>query len=572
MKKEKIWKPFLSFYTRFHIPWLFYILSAILGIIYAEMVLYIAKITIQVNKGELYNSVIIGYSLLSVINAIIGGLRAQFNEYGNLIVTLRSQEMLWKKILHLSQEDIDREKPSELISCITNDLAQASRALSQIFLAISSIYAFVRACMVLYNYNSTIACYMLLVLPLTVVVFFLVGRIEYTIFLKRYDALNVMTSWFSEHLAAAKYVKVQTLEEEEIKNGFIAIDSRYHADVYYAFMQQVQVLMNAISTKIEMVIMAIFGSNLIREKKLEASGINASSTYMEKIDQYKAELLTGYQVIKATQGSLKRVNHILDLSDEEQENRKKVDDLSGDIVFDHVKFGYDKEQPILKDVSFTIPKGKNTAIVGSNGCGKSTVLKLMQCFYQPCEGNITINGCSLKDIDYNQVRSQFSYVLQNTPLFSGTIRENITYGVKGDVDEKEVIEAAKQADIHDYIMNLPEGYDTPVKELGTNLSGGQRQRIAIARALIVKPEYLVFDEATASLDRSTGKKVMKNVLKNTSSVIYISHTMEEVQKADYVIVLKDGFVEACGTPEEIAVSSETYKAFLGKQKSKEEVK
>lgn len=561
MKKNNVWGPFLRFYTKFQIPWHFYLISALLGMLSAELMIKIAEITIQVNNGELKNSVIISYALFSVGSGIVMGLQAVAAAYGEKTVTMRAQSMLWKKILRLPQKTIDREQPAELISCITNDVTQASTALSMIFLAVSSLYAFGRACIVFARYNSAMAFYMLPAVPVAAALFFIVGRLEYRSLSKRYAALNLMTAWFSEHLAAAKYVKVQGLEEEERLTGYQAIESRYQADIYYTFASQFQVMLNSLYTNLSSVILALGGSSLIRKGQMPQNGISASSAYMDNINRYLAELLTDYQTAKGTQGSLLHVSHLLDETEESLLSGKTPSPEPAAITFQNVTFGYDPMHPILKNVSFTIPANQKTAIVGENGCGKSTILKLIQGFYQTDSGTIAIGGVPLKDLKLHSLRRQFAYVIQNTPLFSGTIQDNITYGLEQPACKEDIISAAKQAGIHDFILSLPQGYDTPVGEQGTNLSGGQRQRIAIARALMVKPLYLILDEATASLDYQTAGRVMRLVTDSAQTVIYISHNPAEALQADYMIVMSNGAVEACGTPEEMKQRGTTFCSF-----------
>ncbi len=259
------------------------------------------------------------------------------------------------------------------------------------------------------------------------------------------------------------------------------------------------------------------------------------------------------------------MNSILSREPEQLDAGSPLGD-SGDIELRDVRFSFDGEYPVLRGVCCTIPYGKRTAIIGGNGSGKSTLLKLLQGFYRPDAGAITLNGQDLAQVRLSDLRGRFAYVLQNTPLLAGTFRENLVYGAKTPPDEAAIVAAAKAAGAHDFIQQLPEGYDTQVGSAGMRLSGGQRQRIAIARALLVRPEYLLLDEATASLDHQTGGQVLGGILEGqVPTVIYISHNMDEVRRADHVIVLRNGQVEASGSPEELARISPTYRGYAAKQ-------
>ncbi len=552
MKKNKVWKPFFGFYARIRIPWLFYIGAAILGMLAAETALQVSAFTIQVNQGELYNSVILGYALVSVATALLGAFGNVLSEYASGRVTFRGQSMLWNKILRLWQKDVDREGPSSLISSVTNEAAEASSSLLLIFHMAASLYAFTRALVRMFSFHAGLTGYILLATPLAVLMFFLVGRTEYYGMRKQFEALGEMTAWFSEHLSCAKYVKTQAMEEEEVKAGLEVIEKRYRSELIYEVLGEVQVLLNSLYTNVVTVIIAVGGSRLIRGGRMEQTGINTASTYMGKVNQYQAELLTQYQRVKGTQGALRHANGLLSL---EEENREAGDGemVCKDLVFDHVSFSFDGSRPILRDATFTIPQGKRTALIGKNGSGKSTVFKLLQGFYRPDAGRILINGRDLADVKLSELRKQFAYVLQNTPLLSGTIRENIAYGCSGEVGEEQIIRAAKLADAHEFILEQREGYDTQVGEGGMNLSGGQRQRIALARAMILAPPYLLLDEATASLDHRSAGRIGACVRKaeTLDTVVFISHNREEIVSADYVIVMKDGRTAAAGTPKEL---------------------
>ena len=570
MKKEKnILAFFLDFYKRISIPWWLYILIFALGVVYAEIEMKVSAYLVRVNKGELYNSVIIGYVLLLVGNALINFLNPLAQAYAEQKVIIRVRYRLWKKILHLPMKKMEEAQPSSVVSALTNDVAEATRVISGLFTGAASCFGFFRACFILYQYNAPLSLYLVICIPVAVIVFVIVGKLQYTIMKKRYAALNRMTTFFSEHLVAGKYVKAHVMEEKELESGYEAIESRYRADIYYAVMSQVQVFSNSIYTTLVTIVTAIGGAQLIRQGKMEKSGINMFNTYSTQVNKYLAELLTMWQNIMGSKGALSHVEQIIEMEEEHPEEGMEWEDSGNmDIVFEHVKFGYGPDKEVLHDLSLRIPAGKTTAIIGNNGSGKSTVMKLMQGFYQPDSGEIFVGDNKIGNVQLSDLHKKFGYVLQNNPLLSGTIRENILYGTDINVNEETMIQAVKMANADAFIQELPDGYDTLLGEAGTRLSGGQRQRIAIARALIPDPEYLILDEAGASLDHDTYMDIYRKIQKKMQgkTIVFIAHDMREIAEADYLIVMNSGSVEACGTQEEVLKTSETYREYLKFQK------
>ena len=566
-QKEKFsFRSYITFYTRFPIPWWLFIGSLVFSLINTEVFLAISKYVIQINKGELYNGVIIGYSLLTVLNAVIAMLSNLCGEYGIQKVTLRARKLLWDKILHLPMREVERRQPSSLISGVVNDITQASSVIYMIFSTVASIYGFIRCCVEMARFNAVLSTYMLLLVPLAVGVFALVGQLQYHMMLRRYESLNTMTEFFSEHISAAKHVKAQAMEDLEIEEGLRAIDERYKADIYYAFMEVLQVFSNTLYTSIGKVAIALFGSGMIREGRMPDTGINDFTTYKERVDQYQAEVLTHYQTLKGTQGAMQYVGVLLDGPEEDPDAGCDLPDSSTnwDIILDRVSFGYVPQQPVLHDLSLTIPAGKVTAIIGNNGSGKSTLLKLLQGIYPPDSGRVWLGRTAVDEVKLAQLRRRFGCVLQHNPLFSGSIRDNIAYGETGEVSDEAVIQAAKLADADGFIRQLPQGYGSDVGVGGALLSGGQRQRVAIARTMLSDPEYLLMDESGASLDHKSDITIYRTIREHMKgrTIVVVAHDMRSVMDADHIIVLNSGSLEAAGTHAELLKASPTYRTYL----------
>jgi ATP-binding cassette subfamily B protein len=273
--------------------------------------------------------------------------------------------------------------------------------------------------------------------------------------------------------------------------------------------------------------------------------------------------------------ALTRVREVLDSAPEIEDSPDAVpvESMKGEIIFDNVSFGYTSEHRILKDISFKIPAGKKLAILGTTGSGKSTIINLIPRFYEINSGTIKIDDIDIRNYLLKDLRKNIGLVSQETYLFNKSIADNIAYG-KEDAKHEEIVEAAKIAELHDFIVSLPEGYDSVVGERGTRLSGGQKQRLSIARALIVKPKILVFDDSTSSVDVETEFKIQEalmTIMKETTTII-ITQRISTIRNADLILILDRGRVVGIGNHEELIGSNVLYRQIFEtlyqKQKSK----
>lgn len=573
IKKKGIWKSFIQYYTRFPIPWWLYIISFLSGIVYTELGVQLLQYNIKLNTGELYNSTLIGYAGITLLMCLVSVVTNMTSDYASGRVSLRSRNLVWRKILRLPMKEFDERSPSKLITRVTADAAQASQTMQTLSFLITSVYSLVRTFMVLYHYSHSITYWLLLAIPLAVVNFWICGKTQFISYKKMFAGTNRMISYFSEHIGTMKHAKAQVTEEQERKDGFAAIEARFRADVFNAFMVSAQVTSNSIYTKLCTLILVFSGKHEIEAGRLESTGINKAHTYEQDVQKYLAENLTHYQNIKGTQGVM---DHVLDIVNTDSETVERELDMPSEpqaITVDHVSFGYSENKEVLHDISLTIPAGKKTAIVGNNGSGKSTLFKLLMRFYQPTAGTISYGENHINAYHMDQWRRSYGYVLQHAPLMSGSIRDNICYGLNREASDEEVFAAAKVANAYDFIMEFPEGFDKEVGEGGSYLSGGQRQRIAIARAVMMNPSIMLMDEATSALDYQSDHEVWRAMQKAMEgrTTILIAHDMNAVMTADHIVVMSHGRIEATGTHAHLMEVSPTYREYVQLQSAKEVV-
>ena len=273
------------------------------------------------------------------------------------------------------------------------------------------------------------------------------------------------------------------------------------------------------------------------------------------------EIQTGFS-------SLKRINNVLNESNDVNDGKEKINEVIKKIEFNHVDFGYSKDKLVIKDFNIEVKEGQKIAIVGPTGCGKTTIINLLLRFYDPSQGSISFDNLNTKDILKESLRSSFGMVLQDTWIFSGTVRENIIYGKK-DASEEEIIEATKKANCYDFIMRLPNGFDTYIDDY-SGLSVGQKQLISIARVMLVNPKIMILDEATSNIDTRTEMKISAafNILMEGKTSFVIAHRLSTIIHSDLILVMKDGEIIEQGKHDELLAKHGFYYDLYNAQYSK----
>ena len=304
------------------------------------------------------------------------------------------------------------------------------------------------------------------------------------------------------------------------------------------------------------------GTSLIVAGAMTVGALTVFLAYLSKFFKPVQDLAKMTNTIAQTAVGLERIQTILSADDVIAEKPDAVDPpaLKGDVTFEHVAFSYDKDNPVLRDVSFSVKRGQVIGVVGGTGSGKSTIVSLIPRFYDPTAGRVLIDGTDVRDFRMHPLRRQIGFVLQETVLFHGTLRDNIAYGRPGVSTQEEIEAAAKLANADEFIAKMPQGYDTVVGERGDTLSGGQRQRIGIARAVLRNNPILILDEPTAALDTESERLVIEGLerLMKGRTVITIAHRLSTIRDADNILVLQNGVVAEQGTHEQLLAKNGVY--------------
>jgi len=409
--------------------------------------------------------------------------------------------------------------------------------------------------------NAQLALLSMILMPLLLYVAYRFGRIYRPLSLDLQHQLAEMTSVLEQNLRGAKIVKAFAQEEAEIER-FETENSKWFnlAQAQVSTSTKHIPLLDFIAS-LSTVVIIWLGGRLVIEGGLTLGELVAFTTYLGQLIAPVRRLGVIVPAVAMASAAGERVYSILDARSEvvDTPGARPLPPITGRVRFEDVSFSYFNQRIVLDKLNFEAEAGEVVALLGATGSGKSTIINLIPRFYDVSGGRITVDGINLRDVTLNSLRDQIGIVLQETVLFAASIRENIAFGLV-DVADKAVIEAAKAAQAHDFIMAMPDGYDTEVGERGVTLSGGQKQRIAIARALLKNPRILLLDDATSSVDTETERLIqiaLERLMEGRTSFI-IAQRLSTVRMADKVLVLQGGRVAAAGTHEALLESSGLY--------------
>ncbi len=481
------------------------------------------------------------YLIGVVFNFLQGWIGAGLSQ--RTVRILRSD--MFSKMSKLPVKYFDTNTHGELMSRLTNDIDNVSNALSQTVTAIiQSIITIIGAFVMMIYYSPIMTAVSLIVIPLVLFVTRSIVKRTRVLFKKQQEALGKLNGHVEEMITGQKTVeafsrdKIVVEEFDEINKDLRQFSVK--AQIYGGTIGPV---MNVIGN-IGFVLVAISGGILASKGMITVGIIQAFVQYSKQFTRPINEIANQYGTIQSALSSAERVFDVMDQIPETDEYADKpfdVDAVKGNVVFKNVNFGYTPEKRVLKDFSIDVKAGQKIALVGPTGAGKTTVVNLITRFYDIDSGEILLDGENISELPKKGLRSCIGIVLQDTVLFTGTIKDNIRFG-KLDATDEEIYAAAKTANADDFIRRLPDGYDTQLSEQGSNLSQGQRQLLSIARAVLADPKILILDEATSSIDTRTEmniQKAMIRLMKGKTSFI-IAHRLSTIRDADDILVIDAG--------------------------------
>ncbi len=487
---------------------------------------------------------------------IIGAILSYLEGWVIAGVTQRAVYRLRREISHkintLPLSYFDRHSYGDVLSRITNDVDMVSQNLSSVITqAFQSIVMVVGILAMMISINLILTGAVMLTLPISAIVVGIVFRLSQKYFAGQQEILGKLNGHIEETYSGHNIVKIFGGEKRAISKFNRYNNSLYRSSWRAQFIAGVVYPMMEFVGNLGFVIIVMLGGYLVVKGRLQIGDIQAFSQYIRRFNEPITQIANLTGLIQSIIAASERVFSFIDQSDEAitwQKGGQTISQVTGQISFDHVKFGYDSDRPVIHDLSVEIKPGQKVAIVGPTGAGKTTIVNLLMRFYDPDEGVIKLDGVDTKQISRHNIRRNFGMVLQDTWLFEGTIKENLLYG-KPDASEEELRVAVETAMVDHVIKSLPDGMDTILGESADNISAGEKQLLTIARAMLANAPITILDEATSNVDTRTERLIqqaMDKLVEGRTSFV-IAHRLSTIRNADLILVIDHGDIVESGT-------------------------
>lgn len=512
---------------------------------------------------------------LVIIKGVFTYLQGVWTEVASQNVAYDLRNEIQHKITQLSFSFHDQAEAGDLLSRSIQDVERIRFLTGRAtFRVTEGIFLMLITAVVMIWMNARLGLLAIVAMPLLVIQSIRFGRVFRPLSAQIQKQLAVLTTRVEQNLRGVRVVKSFAQEEAEIERFEKENKHWFDLSAYAARLQATNMPLLHLIANISSVVILWYGGSLVINGGLSLGELVAFTVYLAQLISPVRFLGMILPAISMASASAERVFEILDAVPEVREEPDAIPLVAkrGHIRFEHVSFSYTKQamrniaSEVLKDINFEVLPDQVVALLGPTGSGKTTIVNLIPRFYDPTEGRVTIDGIDIKKVTLNSLRSQIGMVLQETTLFAASIRENITFG-KPDATQEEIETAAKAAQAHEFIMQMPKGYDTHVGERGVTLSGGQKQRLAIARAILTNPRILILDDATSSVDTETEHLIqlaLDRVMQGRTTFV-IAHRLSTVQRADLILVMDKGRIVGRGKHDELLKTCPLYQNIYHQQ-------
>ncbi|MCP3740006.1 ABC transporter ATP-binding protein [Rossellomorea sp. BNER] len=573
MEKQGSLKPFISLIFSTKVP-----KTALVIGLTASVLTTLAGLVVPLLTKELVNGFSVALSVplmiaigaAFIVQAMISGLSIYLLSLVGQKIVASLRDQMWVKLIRLPVSYFDKNSSGETVSRVVNDTSIVRDLISNHFPQfITGIISIIGAIVILLVMDWKMTMLMLISVPITLVIMIPLGRKMAKISRGLQDETATFTGHIQQTLSEVRLMKSSTAEQNEETKGLRGIGNLLNYGLKEA---RIFALIGPIMYLVVMVVVVMiigYGGMRVANGTMSTGALVAFLLYLFQIIFPITSFAMFFTQLQKAKGATERIIEIMELPLEEGQDGLKKDITNESIFVSNVSFAYSKEEPVIQNVSFEAQPGEMIAFAGPSGGGKTTMFGLLERFYEPTAGEIRIGNTPINELSLDSWRSQIGYVSQESAMMAGTIRENLSYGLKNreDISDERLWDVAKMAYADQFIEAFPKGLDTEVGERGVKLSGGQRQRIAIARAFLRDPKILMMDEATASLDSQSESVVQQALtrLMEGRTTFVIAHRLSTIVDADKIIFIEKGQVTGSGTHYELTQSHTLYREFAEQQ-------
>lgn len=518
--------------------------------------------------------ILVGVMCLYVVSSVLSFIQGFIMTGISNDVTYNLRKDISKKINKIPMKYFESRTHGEILSRITNDVDTLQTGINQsVTQLITSATTLIGVLVMMLSINVWMTLAALLILPVSMFIISKVMKHSQKYFQDQQKYLGEVNGQVEEIYSGHTVVKAFN-KEDDVINEFEKTNEKLYSSAWRSqFFSGIMMPIMQFVGNLGYVMVALLGGFMVIKNKIEVGDVQAFFQYIRNFTQPIQQIAQVTNMLQSSAAASERVFGFLDVEEEDQmaEDPVSINQIEGNVSFEHISFGYDPSKIIVHDFNADVKAGQKVAIVGPTGAGKTTMIKLLMRFYDVNSGEICIDGHNVKDFNRMELREMFGMVLQDTWLFHGTIMENIRYG-RLDATDEEVIAAAKAAHAHHFIMSQPGGYQMELNEETSNISQGQKQLLTIARAILADNKIMILDEATSSVDTRTEERIQKamdNLMKGRTSFV-IAHRLSTIRDADLILVMKDGDIIEQGTHESLLAKNGFYANLYNSQFEKME--